>query len=530
MPPHFSLDELALALKRVEQDHKYRVFVTRPAEWAVVDAQREAWLSRLRAQIESGSYVPGPAPIADVPKGKGAVRSACLLSLTDEVVYTAAVGRLVSAIQSALEWGKPHPDCSYLLRKPDGVNWVSTPYLCYKIWRERSVESLAVPVHFVVVTDITAYYDTILHEILLSDLKAAGAEAELASYLVGKLLSRWVVVNGRGIPQGLSASDLLAKLYLNTIDHGLSGAGVVHLRYVDDMRLFCNSLADARTALLLLQSLLRHRGLALQSAKTQMLRPDKARVVFDGIQPVLAPLAKKFTASIAKAAGLESDYLHPAEAAKLLAALKAPPTDLLTDAYRAYLMAEDADFNKTLFRYLIGQLGRAKDSFALAHSISLLLDHPEETTAILAYVERTELVAESDAAILDRLLAAESVYPYQHYQFLRWRLHQSAAPSDDLLKYARDVSTASRSPAYLRSAGRLFLGKFGTAADLEQMKSTYASADSDAARIEIVCALQRMENGQRNAFYGQLVRDGPMVAAAVQLVKRSGLQIGAPAL
>lgn len=530
MAPVFTLDELALALRRVERDHEYRVFVTRPAEWAVVRATRDEWLERLADRITAGTYVPSPAPVADIPKGKGAVRSACLLSLADEVVYTAAVGRVVPALEEALKWATPHPDCSYALRKPTKAEWISNPFKLGKIWRERSLKLLETPAHLVVLTDITSFYDAIHHEVLLSDLKAAKVDPELAHYIVGPLLGRWAIVNGRGIPQGLSASDLLAKLYLNVVDHALAGAGHSHLRWVDDMRIFCESAAAARRALLLLQTLLRNRGLALQSSKTSVLRPDKAKSLFEGIQPVLQPLAKKFVASIAKAAGLPDDYLPPAEAAKLLSEMKAPPTDLLREAYESYLIAEDSDFNKTLFRYLLGQLGRAKDPFALEHAIGLLVEHPEETAAVLTYVARIERVSASDEPILARLLASESVYPYQHYQFLLWRLTQDVQAPESILKYARDIASAPRSPAFLVSAARLVLGRFGSAADLEQLKAQYAATESEGARVDLVAALQRMEHGQRNAAYGQWSKDGQAIAAAVQLAKSSGFTFSPLAL
>jgi hypothetical protein len=527
--PVFTLDELSLALKRIERDHQYRVFVTRPAEWAVVRSKRDEWLQRLADRLAAGTYVPSPAPVADIPKGKGAVRSTCLLSLVDEVVYTAAVGRVVPALEEALKWAAPHPDCSYLLRKPQKAEWISNPFAAGKIWRERSLKLLDAPAQLVVVADITSFYDSIHHEVLLSDLKSAKVEPELAHYIVGPLLGRWAIVNGRGIPQGLSASDLLAKLYLNVVDHAIAAASHSHLRWVDDFRIFCDSASGARKALLLLQTLLRNRGLALQSAKTHVLRPDKAKSQFEGIQPVLQPLAKKFVASIAKAAGLPDDYLPPAEAAKLLSEMKAPPTDLLREAYESHLIAEASDFNKTIFRYLLSQLGRAKDTFALEHAISLLVEHPEETSAVLTYISRIQRVSASDEPILARLLASESIYPYQHYQFLIWRLTQDVQAPESVLKHARDIASAPRSPAYLVSAARLLLGRFGSASDLEILKAQYAATESEGARVDLVAALQRMESGQRNASYGQWAKDGDAIASAVQLAKGPGFSFVPPA-
>ena len=520
MTLNLTSEELALALRRVERDHQYgRVFVTRLSEWIVLRSGREQWLKRLHDDLANGTYNPAPAQVADVPKGKGAVRAACLLTLADEVVFTLVVGQLLPAIEGALTWQHPHPDCSYVVRSPKEPEWLSNPFVCFDRFRKRSIGLLEANIHFVVTTDITGYYDAILHEVLLSELNAAGADPQVSRYLIGKLLSRWAMVNSRGIPQGLSASDLLAKLYLNTVDRALSEAGFVHLRYVDDFRLFCAASADAQKALLQLQLLLRRRGLALQSAKTEILRPDRARMKFDGIQPVLAPLAKKFRASIAAAAGIASDYLPPKEAAKVLASLKSPPTDLLRDAYTAYFTASDSGFDKTLFHFLLGQLGRARDPFAAPHCIRVLADHPEEMEKVLTYLGNTAALAEHEAALLGILKSADAIYPYQHYQYLHWRVKQAQLPAEPTLKYARDIVASQRSPGYLVAAARLFLGRFGSDADLEQIRASYAGAEADGARVDIVCSLYRMEPMQRNSFLGTVKNDGLMVARAAAAVK-----------
>ena len=81
------------------------------------------------------------------------------------------------------------------------------------------------------------------------------------------LLNRWAQPRAKGIPQGFSASDILAKIYLNPIDRALRNGGFTHLRYVDDIRIFCKSRLEAKRGLLLLNDLMRKRGLNLQSAK-----------------------------------------------------------------------------------------------------------------------------------------------------------------------------------------------------------------------------------------------------------------------
>lgn len=517
----FTPEELELALDRVERDHNFgRVFVSRTTEWIILSQDRARWLERVSALSGAGTYSPSAPEVADVPKGGGTVRAATLLSLTDEVIYTATVGRCIPAVRAALEWHEKHPDCSYLFRKPSEVEWLSNPFYCWKRFREKSLSMLSPAVNYVVATDVVSFYDCILHKELLSDLMEAGAGAEAAQFLVGTLLKRWGLTNGRGIPQGLSASDILAKLYLNRVDRTLHQKGIQHLRYVDDIRLFCGSQALARRHLLELQVLLRHRGLAVQSSKTNILRADQARTKFDGIQPVLAPLAAKFIASIAAAAGLDAEYLSPAEAAAALKALASPPTDLLRQAYRAYFIdAPDPKFEKTLFHYLLTRLGLARDRFALQHSIELVLDLPQEMGFILRYVENTGAVGETEARLVEILGSEEAVYPYQHYQFLSWRARQALPASEALLVYARQVASDGRSPGYLAGAAMLILARFGTPVDLDAFIPAYGGAGSEAAQLDIVCGVFRMEKTKRNGFLGQVGRDGPMLALAVEAIK-----------
>jgi Reverse transcriptase (RNA-dependent DNA polymerase) len=532
MPTAFSSQELELALKRVERDHEYsRVFVTRDVEWIIVRQDRVGWLSRLEAQLASGSYSASAAEIVDVPKAGGTVRAGSLLSLVDEVVYTTAVGRCLPAVVQALGWQNPHPDCSYRLRRASEADWLSSPFACWKQFRERSMALIDPSVNYVVCTDVVTFYDSVLHKELLSDLLEAGEDEPLSKFLIGDLLGRWSLTNGRGIPQGLSASDVLAKLYLNRVDRMATQAGVTHLRYVDDIRIFCASLADARRALLELQRLLRGRGLAIQSSKTSLLRADEARVQFDGIQPVLLPIARKFSASIAAAAGLDTDYMSPSEIASALVGLDSPPTELLRQTYRAYFIDEPRrKFEKTLFHFVLGRLGMARDAFAASHAVSLLAEHPQESAYVLKYLAQANVVSEHEAQILELLSADEAVYPFQHYQFLRWRSRQSAPASDALLAYARRVQKNVRAPQYLVGAARLLLSRFGTVADLDVMTGEYAAAQSDMARLDIACAVHRMEKTKRNAFLGRVSRDGPLLSVAVEAIKSGAFEAAVTAL
>src|SRR6266496_3850599 len=118
------------------------------------------------------------------------------------------------------------------------------------------------------------------------DLKASGVDTDVVNEL-SKCLNRWTQVNNKGLPQSNSASDILAKLYLDNVDKGLVNAGFTHLRYVDDFRIFCKTSSEAKKALIELIRLLRKRGLNLQSAKTKILPANEALNEIEGIQPVI---------------------------------------------------------------------------------------------------------------------------------------------------------------------------------------------------------------------------------------------------
>ena len=120
----------------------------------------------------------------------------------------------------------------------------------FRLWRrfaEESIHKIQDSASHVVLADITAYYENIDIGLLLSDLRAIGAEPAILEML-SKCLNKWslAAVPGRSLPQGFSPSNILARFYLNQADRALRERGVHHLRYVDDIRLFCRSEAEAK--------------------------------------------------------------------------------------------------------------------------------------------------------------------------------------------------------------------------------------------------------------------------------------------
>lgn len=519
MPSVFSLDELSLALDRVIASHRAgEGFVSRELELAVVHECRSAWLTRLKEDLDASRFSPSPASVVEVPKPHFGVRPATLLCLTDQVVYTACVGRLAPLIVSAFEWASPVRDHAYQPGNLSSAAWLRSPFTCWKAFRDASLRHLDEGALLMLSTDVTGYFEHVSHELLMSDLRAVGASSEIVA-LLGSCLSRWCIINGRGLPQGLPASHWLGKLYLNVVDRGLHDSGFKHLRYVDDFRVFCGSRAQAKRALTHLSAAMRRRGLSLQSAKTDILASREARAHVDGVMPTLAPLAKHFVAEIAEQLKLEPLYLSVTEAEKALAENGAqPPTGLLRDAYRLHFMDSSA-FEKTLFHFLLTRLGKAKDAFAADHVLALLDSHPEETDPILNYYSAVRSPECAEDVLLRYLRSEDAVYPYQTYQILRWRARHLVAPGAAFLSFVRELYRSSQPSHLLYSAAQRFLAHFGSVSDLADIGTSYASASDETSRAEGLLCMYRIERGQRNALLGKAKDDGLLPAAAIALVR-----------
>ncbi|MBM3790997.1 MAG: hypothetical protein FJW35_11710 [Acidobacteria bacterium] len=265
MPTPFSerLD-LSLAWRRTRLDHPDRCFVDHPFLFQWIESDLSGWQSDLARKIDAG-YTPHDAVTCYIPKSGSMVRPGAILDLEDEVVFNAILGSFYPQLLETLGWSQGDPDIAYqLATNSTAPSWVKSDFRVWAAWRDKSCDKLNAGSLFVLFTDIAGFYDNVDLGILHSDLNALSVDPDLLSILM-RCLNRWSRPRGRGIPQGYSASDLLAKLYLNPVDQGLKNSGFSHLRYVDDIRVFCSSKLEAKRALLRVTDLLRQRGLIPQS-------------------------------------------------------------------------------------------------------------------------------------------------------------------------------------------------------------------------------------------------------------------------
>ena len=355
--------DLNTAWRRVKDDIANRVFIRHPYSVALLESDLEDWLAVRRELIRTNRYVPDSAFVCDVPKENGLIRPGAHLSYTDRLVYTACVGACFPAIHKTLKWSQGTTDFSYRLAiNPTSPKWLRDRFTGWQDFRQKSLALMESGAAYVVMTDITAFYENIDIGLLLSDLRATGAPTDVVLQ-IGTCLNKWAQIAGRGIPQGQSPSDILAKLYLNNVDLNLKNMNYSHLRYVDDIRIFCSSLTQAKKALVDLSRLLRKRGLNLQSAKSDIYRADEAQEKIEEVTAVVKTARNRFIKEVVRQTGHGDPYMSVSQADEILEeSPDSAPIEVIQQTYQTYFVDGDAKFNRTLFRFLLSRLARQADS------------------------------------------------------------------------------------------------------------------------------------------------------------------------
>lgn len=516
-----TLEELSLAWQRVKADHASHRFVDHPHLQRWVEFDLGEWLREIQEELATG-YTPRASQMCWAPKPNGLLRPGSVLEVKDEVVYNLLVGRAFPALHAELLDLLGEPDVSYqIARDPNDPEWIKTSFLIWTQWRRRSLERLEAGASFLLLADITGFYDNIDIKRLMSDVRRIhNAPDEFR--LLTDCLNAWAHPRGRGIPQGYSASHLLAKLFLEPVDRTLANDGFSHLRYVDDFRIFLPSKLDGRKAIARLTELLHRRGLSLQSAKTKILDKADAVTEVDRVAVIIRDIADTLIAEIAEDEGIDVDYIPTWEIDKFLESREGPPPEILERAFDEHFgLFASEPFDKTVFRYLLTRLGKASSRVAVDFCLQSLRSKPEETAAILRYFSKIGLEAE-ERVVIEEYMGGESaaLYDYQLYQLVRW-FHTEGLQSDAVTALCRIWSFDHNRPPWLRSYAIAYLGANGDGSDLENLEDYIVRAGSSTEKADVVAAIADMETSRRNAVYGRLSTEGGLPARAVAVCKSS---------
>lgn len=139
---------------------------------------------------------------------------------------------------------------------------------------------------YVVDADIKRYFDTIPQDRLLARIGERVADGSVIE-LLGQMLERGVLEDREwratetGTPQGGVISPLLANIYLNPLDHQMRQAGMMMVRYADDLVILCETQAQAEEAYERLKAWVESEGLKLNTEKTRIVNMNEKGSGFD---------------------------------------------------------------------------------------------------------------------------------------------------------------------------------------------------------------------------------------------------------
>ena len=184
----------------------------------------------LTTRIYRGKYTPSRVRRVEIPKPDGGVRKLGIPTVIDRTLQQAITQQLVPIYEPLFADGsygyRPNRDEKGAILK-------------VKEYAEQGNT-------YAVVLDLSKYFDTINHEILINLLRK-NVKDERVVQLIKRYLKSGVMENGvvieteEGSLQGGNLSPLLANIYLNEFDWEFLKRGVPCIRYADDIVLLAKS-------------------------------------------------------------------------------------------------------------------------------------------------------------------------------------------------------------------------------------------------------------------------------------------------
>ena len=184
----------------------------------------------LTERIRKGHYTPSPVRRAEIPKPDGGVRKLGIPTVIDRIIQQAMSQQLIPIYEPKFSDGsfgyRPGRSAKEAIQK-------------IKEYAEQGYTRA-------VVLDLSKYFDTLNHELLVNilrrDVKDERVIQMIKRYLRSGVMENGVVVKTEeGSPQGGNLSPLLANVYLNEFDQEFNKRGVPCIRYADDIVLLAKS-------------------------------------------------------------------------------------------------------------------------------------------------------------------------------------------------------------------------------------------------------------------------------------------------
>lgn len=436
---------LRLAWRRItsSSDARYKAFFRPMLEAYEISYEKN--LEDLRQRIKNRAYDPQSPIRFYVPKPSGLQRPLTLLHLEDQIVYQALTNLFAEKIREKRAKLVYESTYSNVLGKVDSPFFLEKWQKGYSRLKRNIKSKFKGGYTWIAVFDISAFYDTIPHQLLLKVLvpsQKGSLFEETQTWLKTWSTDKTTDHHNHGIPQGPMASDFLAECILLDIDEKMS-AKYAYYRYVDDVRILGKTELEVRQALVELDILCKSKGPIPNSDKTKIRQVTSAEELVTDIPDVAMYFDDGGGQAISKKKAEE----------QILKAI---------DKNNSIIIK-----NRTLFRYV---LFRSPASDEILRIIIEVWEHyPEHTEAIVAYLENYQ---RSDEIIKLATHLLNINYPYDYVRGELWRLIARMGTINELLslkKLAINAIKNSSSGYASRVGAQVFLcrcdemglGKYG---------------------------------------------------------------------
>jgi len=512
--------DLELAWRKAKRDYSHYLnsFTSSPYIPDILDNNEADWLDDLRCRLENREYEPRTPRQIDVPKKNFHLRPASILHPEDLVVYSAIILEEYEKIKKALDWSAKECRYSHILRD-DPTESNQWDEFEKPLWTEMSDKKInyAAKFDYVLETDISGYYENIDIERTTSTFKQITGRQDLGNEL-RHLLRPWAKPRNRGLPQGYSPSDVLAEIYLDSIDKHMVNSGYTHIRYNDDFFVFCNSFDEAVEAQNILEREFRIRGLNMKSGKTDILKSDDAFDKYLEPGKTIQELKRKIgeddeddwledlkdsqnTDRVSEANAEASSYAASAyvgdedDAEEVrgdggeisdedhIVELESQEEDeedlddlseVLEEAYREYI--EDVkihDLDIHIFRYVVNRLGKLEDDIAVDYCIDYIKKGGGDARRVLYnYFRRLDEIEEIAVQLAKGISNNEYRYAFHEFVVVRWLFEQSIN-EPEIIHAARQFLERGDTPPETLQYACAILSEYGEYSDWERIEMLY---------------------------------------------------------
>ena len=236
--------------------------------WLTYEEDLIPKLEDLHARLVNREYEPQPVVRQWIPKSNGKLRPLGLPALEDKIVQRAVADLLESICEQDFH------ESSYGFRPGRSA---------HQALRDLR-QGLHSRIHYVIDCDISAFFDNIQHDELLSILRKRVTDGRVLELIeawlkAGIMDGRDLVFPEKGSPQGSVISPLLANVYLHEVlDTWFADVVTAHCRgkvviyrYADDFVIGCEHESDAQRIMQALPKRFAKYGLEINTEKTRMI-------------------------------------------------------------------------------------------------------------------------------------------------------------------------------------------------------------------------------------------------------------------